>query len=151
MILQYVQRDTRRYKPNLSLCRVGISVHHRFSATPGSERTVPGRVPFHAPRSPSRSSAPVRSPAPQRAAVWGGRGATARPRQPKWSSGVATVCWVYYNERKTKITTTTEHHYKISIMHTSYLLVYAESKRCTRSDTRQNLVSGTDPYRLYKM
>ena len=53
--------------------------------------------PLASPRSPSRSLAPVLSPRPQRAAVWGGRGATAGPREAKWSSGVAAVFWVCYN------------------------------------------------------
>ena len=77
--------------PSSSLCRAGIPIFLRFYATPGSERPVPGNVTFQGPRSPSRSSAPVLLPAPQRAAVWGGRGATARPREAKWSSGVAAV------------------------------------------------------------
>ena len=51
-----------------------------------------------APRSPRWSSAPVLSPANCRAAVWEGRGATARPREAKWSSGVAVVCGVYFNQ-----------------------------------------------------
>ena len=80
--------------PSSSLCRAGIPIFLRFYATPGSERPVPGNVTFQGPRSPSRSSAPVLLPAPQRAAVWGGRGATARPREAKWSSGVAAVFWV---------------------------------------------------------
>ena len=29
----------------------------------------------------------------RRTAVWEGRGATARPWEAKWSSGVAAVCW----------------------------------------------------------
>ena len=29
----------------------------------------------------------------RRTAVWEGRGATARPSEAKWSSGVAAVCW----------------------------------------------------------
>ena len=32
----------------------------------------------------------------RRNAVWERRGATARPREAKWSSGVAAVFWVYY-------------------------------------------------------
>ena len=28
----------------------------------------------------------------------GGRGATASPREAKWSSGIAAVFWVYYNK-----------------------------------------------------
>ena len=44
-----------------------------------------------APRSLSRSSVPVLSPLRQRTAACGGRGATARPREAKSSSGVAAV------------------------------------------------------------
>ena len=50
-----------------------------------------------APRSPRWSSPPVLSPSRDRAAVWGRRGTTARPREAKWSSGVAAVLGVYYN------------------------------------------------------
>ena len=35
------------------------------------------------------------------------------------------------------ITATTRHHYKISTIHTSYLLVHTESERCTICDTRR--------------
>ena len=38
---------------------------------------------------------PDLSPEAQRAAVWGGRRATVRPREAKWSSGVAAVFWVF--------------------------------------------------------
>ena len=48
-ILQYVQQDMRSYMPSLSLCRAGISIFLRFSATPGSERPVPGRASFQGP------------------------------------------------------------------------------------------------------
>ena len=44
------------------------------------------------------STAPVMRRAQRRTAVWEGRGATARPREAKWSSGVAGVFWVYYNK-----------------------------------------------------
>ena len=50
-----------------------------------------------APRSPRWSSPPVLSPSRERAVVWGERGATARPREAKWSSGVAAILGVYYN------------------------------------------------------
>ena len=30
--------------------------------------------------------------------MWGGRGATARPREAEWSSGLAAVFWVCYNK-----------------------------------------------------
>ena len=55
-----------------------------------------------------------------KAVVWQGRGATARPREAKWSSGVAGVDWVYCNKIFSKmhldvtiITFTTEEHYII--------------------------------------
>ena len=44
----------------------------------------------------SRSSAPVRSSANRRAVAWEGRRATARPREAKWSSVVASVFLMYY-------------------------------------------------------
>ena len=44
------------------------------------------------------STAPVMRRAQRRTAVWEGRGATARPREAKWSSGVVAVFWVYYNQ-----------------------------------------------------
>ena len=55
-----------------------ISILKLLSAIPGSERSVPGRA-LHAPRLPSRSSAPVLSSGSPRAAVWGGRDATLIP------------------------------------------------------------------------
>ena len=66
--------------------------------------------------------------AQRRTAEWEGRGATVRPREAKWSSGVAAVFWVYYNENvfknpfgtttttattTTTTTTTSEQHYII--------------------------------------
>ena len=48
------------------------------------------------PRSPRWLSAPVLSLPRERAVVWGGRGAAARPREAKWSSGVTAVFGVYY-------------------------------------------------------
>ena len=51
-----------------------------------------------APRSPRWSSARVLSLPGDRAVVWGGRGATAMPREAEWSLGVAAVFWVYYNK-----------------------------------------------------
>ena len=90
-ILQYVQRDMRWYMPSLSLCRPGISFFLRLSATPGSERPVPGRARFQGPRSPWRSSAPVLSPGSPRADVWGGRGTIVVPRGVGWRSGVAAA------------------------------------------------------------
>ena len=60
-VQQYVQQHMHAlvhniitYIPSLFLCRGGISIFLRFSAIPGSERSVPGRSPLHAPRSPRR-------------------------------------------------------------------------------------------------
>ena len=96
-ILQYVQPDMRWYMPSSSMCRAGISILLRFSATPGSEQPVPGRVPFHGPRSPSQASEAVLSPGSPRADVWGGRGTVVVPRGVGWRSGLAAVFWVCYN------------------------------------------------------
>ena len=58
------------------------------------------------------------SPASRRAVVWEGRGATARPREAKWSSGVAGVFWVCQNKNKNKkdpymyVTMYYEFHYR---------------------------------------
>ena len=65
-------------------CTIYRSVHPGERADPS-----PG-----GPRSPRWSSAPVLSLPRERAVVWGGRGATARPWEAKWSSGVAGVFWV---------------------------------------------------------
>ena len=62
----------------------------RLSATPRSEETIPREAPAR--RVVYRR--PLFSPANGRAVVWEGRGATARPREAKWSSGVATAFWV---------------------------------------------------------
>ena len=44
--------------------------------------------------------------------MWEGRGATARRREAKWSSGVAAVFWVYYNKHVFKDSLDiTRHHY----------------------------------------
>ena len=51
----HVQHHMRWYTPNRSLCRAGVSIVSSFSTIPGSERSVPGRVPLHAPRSLSRA------------------------------------------------------------------------------------------------
>ena len=72
-------------KTSLFLCRGGMSIIYRFSAIPESERSVPGRSPLHAPRPRSRSLALVLSTGSRKAAVWGGRGATARAER---SSGL---------------------------------------------------------------
>ena len=34
--------------------------------------------------------------------MWDGRGATARPREAKWSSRLASVLWVCYNQNSFK-------------------------------------------------
>ena len=85
---------------NRALCRVsyaGIFIFYDSPPFRGASKPSPGG-PFHAPRSPSRSSATVLLPVRQRAAVWDGRRATARPREAKWRSGVAAVFWVDYNK-----------------------------------------------------
>ena len=67
------------------------------------------------------STAPVMRRAQRRTAVWEGRGATARPREAKWSSGVAGVLGylitrIFSNihldvpTTTTTTTTSTEHH-----------------------------------------
>ena len=43
-------------------------------------------------------TAPVIRREQRRAAVWVGRGATARPREAEWSSRLAAVSWVCYNK-----------------------------------------------------
>ena len=53
---------------------------------PGTEQAVPGRAPSHTPRSPSSMAAPFLSPGAPRA-VWGRRGAVARPRGVRWRLG----------------------------------------------------------------
>ena len=70
----------------------------RFSATPGSEQTRPGEGA--SPRSPlaELGTAPVMRRGQRRAAVWAGRGATARSREAEWRSGVAAVFWVCCNK-----------------------------------------------------
>ena len=88
----------RSYMPSLSLCRAGISIVSRFSATPGASDPVPGRAPLHAPRSTSRASAAILSPGTQSADVWGGRGTVVVPTGVGWRSGVAAVFWVFYNK-----------------------------------------------------
>ena len=80
------------------LCRtLGFPFSYDSPPIRGASDPSPGG-PFNTPRSSSRSSAPVLSPVRLRAAVWDGRGATARPREAKRSSGVAAVFWVRYNE-----------------------------------------------------
>ena len=78
----------------VQFCDTGISMFLRFSATPGSEQTRPREGA--SPRSPLAEvgTASVTRRGQSRAAVWVGRGATARPREAEWSSGVAAVFWV---------------------------------------------------------
>ena len=67
------------------------------SRFPGRERSVPGRVPLHGPRSPSEASAAVLSPGTLRVDVWGGHGTVVVPRGVGWRSGLADVLGVSYN------------------------------------------------------
>ena len=76
--------------PKLQLPVLGFPFFYDSPPSRGASDPSPGE-PLDAPRSPRCSSEPVLSLSPQRAAVWGGRGATARPREAKWSSGVAAV------------------------------------------------------------
>ena len=62
----------------------------------GASDPSPGG-PFHAPRSPNRSWAPVLSPECPRAAVWWGHSANPRPSEAEWSTGFAAIFWVCYN------------------------------------------------------
>ena len=83
-----------------------------------------GSRPFPVgPRSPSRWSTPVLSPASHRAAVWVGHGVTARPRDAEWRSGVAAVLGYVTTKISsnihldiTIIMFTTEEHYTIRIV-----------------------------------
>ena len=85
--------DTNRVAATL-----GFPCVYDYPPPRGASRPFPGRPPlaesFIGARSFARSSARVLSPASHRAAVWEGRGATPRPREAKWSSGVAAVFWV---------------------------------------------------------
>ena len=45
--------------------------------------------------------------------MWEGRGATARPREAKWSSGVAGVLGVYYSEHVFKNPFGHHHHHHV--------------------------------------
>ena len=87
---------------------LGFPFFYYYPPSRGASDSSPGE-PLDAPRSPSRSSVPVLSPGPQRAAVWGGRGAPARAREPKWRSGVAAVFGVCYNRHIFK--DVVGHHY----------------------------------------
>ena len=64
----------------------------------GGEQTRPREGA--SPRSPlaELGTAPVMRRGQRRAAVWVGRGATARPREAEWSSRLAAVFWMYYNK-----------------------------------------------------
>ena len=91
---RYVDDDTNQVAVTLGIpCHVFTIIRHPGD---GGDPSPGG------PGSPSRSSALVFSPASRRAVVWEGRGATARPREAKWSSGVAGVVWVYYNKNVSK-------------------------------------------------
>ena len=65
-----------------------------FFSTPGSEQTRPREGASL--RSPlaELGTAPVMRRGQRRAAVWVGRGATARPREAEWSSRHTAVFWV---------------------------------------------------------
>ena len=70
----------------------------RFSAIPGSWAIRPREANVQ--RSPlaELGTAPVIRRGQRRAAVWVGRGATARPRKAEWSSRLAAVFWVRHNQ-----------------------------------------------------
>ena len=74
---------------------LGVPFFNYYPPSRGASDPSPGEA-LDAPRSPSRSSAPVLSPVRHRAAVRNVRGATARPREAKWSSRLAAVLWVCY-------------------------------------------------------
>ena len=76
----------------------GFPFFYHSPPSRGASDPSPGG-PFHAPRSPSRSWAPVLSPGSPRVAVWGGHGANPRPRVAEWRSGPAAVFWVCYNKK----------------------------------------------------
>ena len=71
------------------------------------------------PRSPSRSSSPFLSLASHSVAVWEGRGATVRPREAEWGSGVAAVFWVYYYKNIIKDPFGHHYHYR-GALHDKY-------------------------------
>ena len=97
-VLQQYSRADALIETEFSCCDTGISKFLRFSATPGSEQTRPREGT--SPRSPliELGTAPVVRWGQRRAAVWDGHGATARPWEAKWRSGVAAVFWVCYNK-----------------------------------------------------
>ena len=81
-------------------CQVQCWDFHFYDSPPsrGASDPSPGE-PLDASRSPRWSWAPVLSPSPQRAPVWGGRGANPRPGEANWSSGVAAAFWVCYTKK----------------------------------------------------
>ena len=119
------------YVPSLSLCRAGVSIFNDSLPPRGASRRVPGRTSFQGPRSPRWSSAPVLPPGPQRAAVWGGRGATARPREAKWSSGVAAVFLVCYNRHmfKDSFGHHDHHHHRHHYTEEHYIIIRIRTNR----------------------
>ena len=74
------------------------SIFLRFFAIRWSEQPVSERPPFQALHPQSWSSEPVNLPGLQKAAVWGGRRTTARPRGAKWSSRVAAFFFVMLSQ-----------------------------------------------------
>ena len=117
-MFRLVWRQTRERNGSGS---VGKSLLSRGSAPfPGSERPVPGRAPLHAPRSPSRASAAILSPATPRADVWGGRGTVVVPRgvcggareSQLFFGYVITAIFSKINLDIFITTTTTEQHYR---------------------------------------
>ena len=92
-----IQQHKIRWYP-----RYCAGIFHFFYDCPpsrGASDPSPGE-PIDAPGSPRWSSEHVLSPSPQRSAVWGGRGVTARPRAVKWSSGVAAVFWTIRRHKR---------------------------------------------------
>ena len=94
------------------LCRAGMDVQHITCVGTGTVQGFPflyGSPPSrgairpreaNVQRSPlaELGTAPVMRRVQSRAAVWVGRGATARAREAEWSSRLAAVFWVCYNE-----------------------------------------------------
>ena len=82
--------DTSR----VTVSYTGISIFERFPAIPGSERSVPGRPTYTAPRSPSRARHPLFAGDREGLLCGGVRGTIARPQEAEWSSRLAAVFWV---------------------------------------------------------
>ena len=76
------------------------SLPEDFTPFPGIQEAVPRRAPFDAPRSPSSAAAPILSPVTPRAAVWGRRGAVARPREARWRLGEPVPRGVFLKKKK---------------------------------------------------